>query len=120
MSTKDYAFIKYGDKDADSIWHHRCQRNIIPYVVVRYRTKLADVEWDYITFPNGYDDIFKTHQEDIKEKAFNIFKKYAYSRSEFTGSGYVINFRKLYIDNAKLAAQELYDLINSYVSSANE
>lgn len=100
---------------AENAWFEICRNNSIPFIILRSRTKLADVQWDYITYPTEVDKVLNTLDGQLRDKAIAIFKKYADSRSEYQASDLVVCFKNLEIPKAKLAAEELYDLIADYV-----
>lgn len=110
-----YAFYKDGDTVSDKIWFAHCQKNQIPYVVVRYRKTLADVEWDYITFPSEWDKKLIENESELKHKFINVFQKHASKRSEYTVTCTVASFKGMPIENAKAAAGEIFDVVSGYV-----
>lgn len=100
---------------AQNAWFEICRNNSIPFIILKSRTKLADVHWDYIAYPTEVDKIFNVLDGQLRDKAITIFKKYADSRSEYQASDLLVDFKNLEIPKAKFAAEELYDLIADYV-----
>lgn len=86
-----------------------------PFITLKSRTKLADVHWDYITYPTDVDDILNDLKGKLRDDALEIFRKYADKRSEYRGNDHLVWFKDLEIEKAKLAAEELYDLVVSYI-----
>lgn len=109
-----YGYYKDGDIEADKRWFAHCQETDKPYVVVRFRTKLADVAWDYITFPSAWDEVLSEHKDEVVTRVIDVFKKHASKRSKYTVSCFVADFKELEIASAKKAATELHDLIKEY------
>lgn len=99
---------------ANNDWFEYCRKHAIPFIILRCRTTLADVEWDYIAYSTEFDDAFKNLNGELRDKAILLFKKYADHRSEYQASDLLISFKKIEISKAKSAANELYDLIIHY------
>ncbi len=112
MNIDKFGYYKRNDTDADNEWFDRCQESQSPYIKVIYRTKFADIEWDYITFQRSLDLIFEDNRELLEEKARKIFDKYAGSRSSRGRiDEHIIQFFDIPINNSKQAATEVHDLI---------
>jgi hypothetical protein len=120
MTEKIFRKFKDGDTQSDNLWFNHCSRKQIPYVTLRYRTSLADVEWDYISFNHDVDPILERNKDGIQKGALSIFEKYANERSEYSINNHVIFFKKLRIDSAEKAATELYGLISSFLPSSQD
>ncbi|MCC4118796.1 hypothetical protein LLG90_25925 [Aromatoleum toluclasticum] len=114
---KKYVEIPKNDVDSkvENAWFGTCRKNNIPFITLKSRTKLADVHWDYISYPTEVDRILKGLDGQLRDGAIAIFKKYADSRSEYTANDLLVWFKNLEIPKAKLAAEELYDLVAGYV-----
>ena len=102
------------ESKANNTWFEYCRKQEIPFIIIKSRTKLADVEWDYIAYQPEFDNAFKNLNGELRYKAILIFKKYAGPRSEYQASDLLISFKNLEIPKAKIAADELYDLIDHY------
>lgn len=115
---KKYAEIPRNDVDhrAENAWFMACQENKVPFITVKVRTKLADVHWDYIAYPTEVDEFLDGLGNQLRESAISIYTKYADSRSECNASDKLVWFRNLEIYKARLAAEELYDLIDGLVA----
>jgi hypothetical protein len=101
----------------ENSWYQSCRERKVPFITVKSRTKLADVHWDYITYPPEVEKVLKDLGVQLRDAAIAIFNKYADNRSEYTASEYLVSYKNLEIPKAKLAAAELYDLIVGYVDS---
>lgn len=114
-------FSKYksGDNEANSRWFHHCTNKNIPFVTVDYRTKLADIEFDYITFSSKeYDEALRAKEAETREVTFDIFERYKNSRSTVVSAGWgVIKLKDIEIEYADNVAEELYDYISGVISS---
>lgn len=100
---------------AENTWLENCQNNSIPFIILKSRTKLANVRWDYITYPLELYRIFDILDGKLRDKIIEIFHKYENSRSEYYISDSQVCFENIETPKAKLAAEELYDLIADYV-----
>lgn len=108
-----YLVHKSSETDSLSNWYHKCVRQQIPFVSVCYRTKLADVEFDYITFnATSIDDALRANAKVTSEKVFELFDRYKNNRSSVYAAGWaVIQVKNIEIGKAEQFAQELYDFI---------
>ncbi|MDX5993494.1 hypothetical protein [Ectopseudomonas alcaliphila] len=103
--------------EKENLWFEKCRREKAPFITLKTRTKFADVHWDYITYPNEVDQHLATHKESTTKKAIEIFMRHANEKSEYQVSSGLVYFNNLEIQNAKIAAEELYDLVVDTVSS---
>lgn len=104
------------DAKAENAWFEKCRTSCVPFITLKSRTKFADVHWDYITYPNDIHKIFDSFGDKLRDDAIAIFMKYANKKSEYTANRYLVWYKSLEIPKAKLAAAELYDLIDQYVA----
>lgn len=100
---------------AENAWFEICRKNRIPFITLTSRTKLADVHWDHIAYPTDVDRVLNALDGQLRDGAIAIFNRYADSRSEYEANDFLVWFKNLEIPKAKLAADELYDLIASYI-----
>lgn len=103
---------------AENSWFQICRKEKIPFIIIKSRKKYADVHWDYITYPNEVDKILNNRAIELRDAAIEIFKKHANERSKYSASNLLVSYENLEIPQAKLAAEELYDLIVSHVDGA--
>lgn len=97
-------------------WYHKCIRDRVPYVTVTVRSRFADVHFDYITLPTAVDDVLMgERQAEIQNALTEIFERFANAKSHFRLSSTVVSFNDLEAGVARAAAEEVYDLIYSYV-----
>jgi hypothetical protein len=112
-------YIELPKKDVgakvENEWYKICQKEQIPFITLKSRTKLADVHWDYITYPTNVDDILNDLNGQLRDNAIEIFMKYADKRSAYTANDHLVWFKNLEIEKAKIAAEELYDLVTAYI-----
>lgn len=102
---------------AENAWYEICRKNSIPFITLKNRTKFADVHWNHIAYSPRIDKILNTGNGQLRDGAIAIFKKYANSKSEYEASDFIVWFKNLEIPKAKLAAEELYDFIATYLES---
>lgn len=119
---KKYAEIPKNDVGAkvENAWFESCREREVPFITVKSRTKLADVHWDYIAFPAEVDKALEILGTKLRDDAIAIFKKYANKRSQYTANGHLVWYKNLEIQQAKFAAEELYDLIVAHINGANQ
>jgi hypothetical protein len=113
MADAQFDLIETYDTAPQSDWFHYCRETAKPYVVVRTSEKTADVMWDYVTLPPRYDRVLFEKGRLIQEQAIAIFEKHATKDSSVRAKPTVVFFDNLPIDKAKLAANELYAMIES-------
>jgi len=83
----------------------------VPFITLKIITKFADVHWDYIAYQPEVDKILNSLDGQLRDGAITIFKKYANSRSEYKANDLLVLFKGIDIPKARLAAEELYDLV---------
>ena len=115
MTQQKFVACKRNQTQKINDWYERCKKEKIPYVVAELRSKYADVRFDYITLPKECDDHLTKNANQITEKAIQIFKKYAIKGSKYSVSGVLINFDNMPINQSEKAAEELYDLMKSFL-----
>lgn len=102
-------------------WFQKCRIEKIPFITLKARTKYADVHWDYISYPTELDSVLDVFEDQIQDGAMKIFKNYATdTKADFSISSRLITFRNIEISKAKLAAIDLFDLINGFVNNSTE
>lgn len=117
MPDAQFDLVESYDTAPQSDWFHACRDTRKPYVVVRTAEKTADVMWDYVTLPAIYDNILMANAKVLKEQAVAIFQKHASPESSVRAKPTVVFFHNLTISKAKLAANELYTLVESLVEN---
>lgn len=114
ITRKDKGFAKENE------WFETCRREQIPFVTVKARSKLATVQWDYISYPMSMDKRLFSMHADIKARAEAIYDRYQ-SRDTSLGVGPgVVSFGNLSIDDARQVATELFDIIHHMARVAME
>lgn len=113
MPDAQFDLVEAYDKAPESDWFHYCRETCKPYVVVRTAEQTADVMWDYVTLPPSYDKVLFEKGPEMQEQAISIFEKHATKNSSVRAKPTVVFFDNLPIDKAKLAANELFALIES-------
>lgn len=97
-------------------WYHKCLRDRLPYVTVTIRSRFADVHFDHITLPTAADDVLMgERQAEIQNALKEIFERFANAKSHFRLSSTVVSFNDLEANAARAAAEDVYDLVYSYV-----
>lgn len=115
MSDAPFDLIGAADTFADGDWFHTCRETQTPYVLIRSGETSADVIWDFVTLPASCDGQLRAKFPDLEREARAIFDKFAEPESFIRVKPTLICFDRLSFDKAKLAAVELYGLINHYV-----
>jgi hypothetical protein len=117
MPDAQFDLVESYDTAPQSDWFHACREARKPYVVVRTSENTADVMWDYVTLPPSYDKVLMDNEKLLKEQAIAIFQKHASIESSVRAKATIVFFDNLTISKAKLAANELYALIESVVEN---
>lgn len=108
---------KRGDIEKINAWYQQCSRRQSPYITVTLKGKYADVHWDYINYDKAVDDYLDSNETLIKEHAVEILKRHSNPKSRFSVSPTVINFENLAHEEARLAADDLYDFVADLLSA---
>lgn len=98
-------------------WFEHCRQKGTPCVVVNSEGNTASVEWDYITYPMESEELFKEKEVYLRVKLMEIYSKYSTKKSTYSISGATVNFAGFSIQDAKTAADEIYDLIDTLIKS---
>ena len=98
-------------------WLVDCRQKNMPYVVVNLRGKTAEVEWDYISYPMGAEKQFEQKESCLRAECQKIYDKYSTKGSTFSISASVVNFSGFSIQDAKVAAEEIFDLVEKLINS---
>ena len=106
------------NSNAENAWFKTCKENNIPYITLSIRTKFADVHWDYITYPMEVDEILEQLGDSLTNKVIEIFNEYANEKSKYSVNNHLVWFKNLEIEQAKLAAADLHNLIAESVETA--
>ncbi|NKZ37829.1 hypothetical protein HF690_02550 [Oleiagrimonas citrea] len=104
--------------DKENSWYSVCEKERIPYITIKARSKLAIVQWDYMTYPPNIDKALFAMHKSIKVKVSAIYDRYASKESRLSVGPGVISFWNLELPDAREAASELYDLISEAASIA--
>ena len=97
--------------DKENSWYGLCEKQRIPFITIKARSKLADVQWDYMSYPPSIDQALFAQHEHIKAQMSVIYDRYASKDTWFGAGPGVISFGNLNIDNAREIASDLYDVI---------
>lgn len=106
ITRKDQAF------DKENAWFNVCRNEQIPFVTIKTRSKLATVEWDYITYPTSMDEVLFSLHEDIKTRVSAIYQNHMTSGTWLGVGPGVISFGNLDLVAARDVAQSLFDVIS--------
>ncbi len=118
MSEQHYVKCKNGDNDAENRWFRHCTKEQIPFVVVRTRNKYAVVHWDCYSLPLECDDQF-TNNEVIRDQLIGIFQRHSNPKSEYGIGSYSGNMDKLFPEDARIAAEEVFQTLAANVAVGN-
>lgn len=103
--------------DKENSWFMYCQKERIPFVTVKTRSKLALVQWDYITYPTELDEAIFSLSEEFKERMTAIYSKHQTKETSLGIGPGVISFWNLEIHAAREVASELFDVIHMALAS---
>lgn len=106
--------------DKENSWYRVCEKERIPYITIKARSKLATVQWDYITYPPSIDQALFTMHESIKFKVSALYDRYVSKESRLSVGPGVVSFWNLEISDAREVAAELYDIVSDAVQAAME
>lgn len=98
------------DREGQSRWYHQCERQQTFLVQAVKRTKLAKVEWDYITIASSRDSIIRDREEEVSSALVDIFRAVAGPRSKYYGSAKVGYMDGIPIEQAEPTAAQIADL----------
>lgn len=98
--------------DKENSWYRVCEIQRIPFITVKARSKLAIVQWDYISYPPSIDKALFAQHESIKTQVSAIYNRYVSKDTWFSVGPGVISFGNLEIADAREVASTLYDIIN--------
>ena len=116
MENQKYVVGTRLDTKVFNDWFAECKTKIIPYVKVVTRTKYSDVSIDCITLQNGYDTIITDNFKIITQGARLIHIKCGAKKCmSFGRHPLIIIWEDVPRDRAESAADELFDLVYSYV-----
>ena len=97
--------------DKENSWYRFCEKQRIPFITIKVRSKLADVQWDYMPYPLSIDKALFAQHERIETQMSAIYERYASKDTWFGAGPGVISFGNLDVDNAREVASGLYDII---------
>lgn len=102
------------NSDSEKSWYIHCIKHQVPYIVIKSRTKFADIHWDYITYSKENEKKLAAHANSINEFAEQLFFDYSKNSAKstnYTVCGNLIWLKNLAISDARAAAERLYDFI---------
>lgn len=109
-------FIELTHKDEgherENLWLQHCQKTGIPFVVIRQHGKVADIHWDYISFPSSVDHGLFALELGLHEAVSHIFNEYGTKHSRVSFSPTVVTFQKFTASSAPQVANRLYDAVH--------
>lgn len=106
--------------DKENSWYRNCEIQRIPFITVKARSKLATVQWDYVSYPPSIDKALFAQHERIKTQVSVIYDRYASKDTWLSVGPGVISFGNLEIADAREVASALYDIINQAARIALE
>lgn len=98
--------------DKENSWFGFCQKENIPFITIKARSKLAIVQWDYITYPPDIDGALFSLHENIKVQVTAIYQSYITESTWLSVGPSVISFGNIEISAARDIALELFDVIH--------
>jgi hypothetical protein len=116
MSESPFDLVDATERLTHSDWFRQCRETGTPYVVVRGNENTADVFWDFVTLPSACDALLRERHDTLAAEARTIFDRYAVQDSFLRIKETTIAFDRLPLEQAKLAAAELYALITREIA----
>lgn len=114
-----YRVFTNADREGQSRWYHQCERQQTFLVQAVKRTKLAKVEWDYITLAGSRESIIRDREKEVSSALIEIFRSVAGPRSEYFGSATVGHMDGIPIEYAEAAAAQIADLYEQILTPAS-
>lgn len=110
--------ITYKDKDhaRENAWFHHCEKYKIPFITIFLHGKLADVRWDYVSFPPDVDHELFLLKSNLYQAAIQICAAHGTKHSSVRYSPGVITLHKLSSSAAQAAASRLYGVVQQVVA----
>lgn len=90
---------------------HHCEKNGIPFIVVRQHGKLADIHWDYISFSPELDHGLFESESKLREVVTQICNEHGTEHSSIMFSPGVVTFQNFNSSCAQKVAGQLYDAV---------
>ena len=117
--SEQFVEITHKDKDTkrENAWFKHCQKHMLPFITVRARGKLANVQWDYISFPPSIDSELFAAEAQIHRAVNQIYVAHRTERSSASLGPGVITLYNLGTAEAREAAGLLYDIIQKATAS---
>lgn len=99
------------DTNVENHWYRECCRRGIPFIVVRQKSKFADVHYDGISLPGGTGAFESVNMEDLLRCIFHVLKQHGIdNKSRFFGGVICGTLSGLWPDEARKAAEKIYAL----------
>ena len=106
--------------DKENSWYRVCEKERIPFITIKARSKLATIQWDHVAYPPSIDRTLFAMHENIKAQVSAIYDRYV-SKNTWLGVGPgVISFGNLEVADAREVASDLYDIISEAARIAME
>lgn len=95
-------------------WFEYCRQQRMPYITVVVDSGVADVAWDYISYPIDSEKLFNENCGDICQSLMVIYEKFSTENTQYKISSTDAEFKDVSIDCARRAAVEIYELIDGF------
>jgi len=114
-----YRAFRQKDIEGQNEWFDECRQRGLVYVQVLTRTKLAVVQWDYISLDPQQDSRLDAHSQRLRDELFDIYSKVSTSRSLVYGTTSVGHIDGLVIEQAHEAARSISLLFRQVLALEN-
>lgn len=98
------------DIEKSNEWYQTCKSKNIPFIRIERKIRYSTVEYDYYTSKLELESLRGKFTAELHSEVLKIFEKYKNKKSKHF-IDMIIRFENLEFENARLAADDLYDLI---------
>lgn len=110
---KKFEIGKFGDIEKFDEWFDYCQKQQIPYIIIKNKTKYSSVEWDYISYNPTADSTLDLKGDSNQERFEQVYYRYCNPKSECRISNKVVFAKNISKEVSQKFAEEIFDIIYS-------
>lgn len=116
----DFGEFPMKDVNTQNRWFAECQRNNKPCVYVAVERKLTTIYWDCITLDREDDCSIIDEEDDVCDEISAVLERYAGPKQDRFGGAFSGFCRNVSVENGRLAASEIFDILFSRLSMEQE
>jgi hypothetical protein len=103
--------------EKENAWFNVCRKTQTPFITIKCRSKLASIQWDYITYPSELDQSLFEICRKIAPPISALYVPYK-SKDSWIGLGPgVISIGNIEISAAREIASKLFDLLSHEIQT---